>query len=456
MSVPKIRRPSGACAIPSRTTLVRRDAGGPACPSKRISPRRGRRSPLIALRVVDFPAPFAPRIATISPCATVRSMPWSASTFAVLHAQSRASRAAARGHARPPPCRGTPRRPSGSPGSRRACPRRSSRRTRARRSARRRRITRLMSCSMSRTVMPRARDPADEPDELVGLVLVHAAGRLVEDRGASGPSRAPARSRGAAGRRTRGSRELDGAFARGPTNASSSTAARRPPPPPRAPAGAAGGARRRGRAGVRQCAARRGRSRARRAAGRGGCSGRCGRSPRCDDPVRAHPPDERLPSNRIGAAIGAVVPGDEVERRGLPGAVRPDEPDDRALPRRRTRRSTTAVEAAEALRDPAQLEERAHGDAPARRHVARLNAACAGAAGAPAGGPPSSPSSRGRTRACARWRSRGTAPGARTTSAAPTMTPGIEPEPPRITMRKRTTDSQKPNDSGEMIVIFAA
>ena len=46
--------------------------------------------------------------------------------------------------------------------------------------------------------------------------------------------------------------------------------------------------------------------------------------------------------------------------------------------------------------------------------------------------------------------------GRTTTRAAPTMTPGMEPDPPRITMRKRTTDSQKPNDSGEMIVIFAA
>ena len=36
------------------------------------------------------------------------------------------------------------------------------------------------------------------------------------------------------------------------------------------------------------------------------------------------------------------------------------------------------------------------------------------------------------------------------------MTPGMEPEPPRITIRKTTTDSQKPNDSGEMMVILAA
>ena len=46
--------------------------------------------------------------------------------------------------------------------------------------------------------------------------------------------------------------------------------------------------------------------------------------------------------------------------------------------------------------------------------------------------------------------------GSPTTNAAPTTTPGMEPEPPRITMRKTTTDSQEPKDSGETMVILAA
>ena len=41
-------------------------------------------------------------------------------------------------------------------------------------------------------------------------------------------------------------------------------------------------------------------------------------------------------------------------------------------------------------------------------------------------------------------------------ASAPTMTPGMDPDPPRITIRKTSTDSQKLKDSGEMMVILAA
>jgi len=41
-------------------------------------------------------------------------------------------------------------------------------------------------------------------------------------------------------------------------------------------------------------------------------------------------------------------------------------------------------------------------------------------------------------------------------SSAPSTTPGMLPAPPRMTNVNMRTDSQKVNDSGEMIVIFAA
>ncbi len=54
-----------------------RDSGSPR---KKISPRRGRRSPDTARSVVVFPAPFEPSSATISPSCTSRASPWSTCT----------------------------------------------------------------------------------------------------------------------------------------------------------------------------------------------------------------------------------------------------------------------------------------------------------------------------------------------------------------------------------------
>ena len=47
-------------------------------PSNRIVPWRGRLRPLIARKVVDFPAPFAPISVTISPAPTRKETPLSA------------------------------------------------------------------------------------------------------------------------------------------------------------------------------------------------------------------------------------------------------------------------------------------------------------------------------------------------------------------------------------------
>jgi len=71
------RRPSGLCAIPF-LTIVCGAAVVISVPSKWIEPCRGRFSPLIARRVVDLPAPFAPISVTISPVPTRRVTPLSA------------------------------------------------------------------------------------------------------------------------------------------------------------------------------------------------------------------------------------------------------------------------------------------------------------------------------------------------------------------------------------------
>src|SRR6266566_912705 len=66
---PKIRRPSGTSAMPARaidSTERRRSA----CPFSLISPRWAGCRPMIALSVVDFPAPFGPIRPTISPLPT--------------------------------------------------------------------------------------------------------------------------------------------------------------------------------------------------------------------------------------------------------------------------------------------------------------------------------------------------------------------------------------------------
>jgi len=57
----------------------------------RIDPRAGRTSPEIALRVVVFPAPFAPMRATTSPWSTSKAMPWTASIAPYRTTRSRTS-----------------------------------------------------------------------------------------------------------------------------------------------------------------------------------------------------------------------------------------------------------------------------------------------------------------------------------------------------------------------------
>src|SRR3974390_787515 len=69
-----MRRPSGIWMSP-RATM---DAGGSfssALPAKIMDTRESGSRPEIARFSVDFPAPFDPRMAMISPCPTVRSRP---------------------------------------------------------------------------------------------------------------------------------------------------------------------------------------------------------------------------------------------------------------------------------------------------------------------------------------------------------------------------------------------
>ena len=78
--VEKILRPSGACETPMKTISC---AGIPLSdlPSMRMSPSRGRSSPLTVRRVVVLPAPLAPISATISPGSIESEMPFSAWTW---------------------------------------------------------------------------------------------------------------------------------------------------------------------------------------------------------------------------------------------------------------------------------------------------------------------------------------------------------------------------------------
>ena len=69
MNSAKIRRPSGTSAIPRRAI----DSGERFWidwPLRRISPACDGIAPMIAFRVVDFPAPFGPISPTISPAVT--------------------------------------------------------------------------------------------------------------------------------------------------------------------------------------------------------------------------------------------------------------------------------------------------------------------------------------------------------------------------------------------------
>ena len=78
--VEKILRPSGACETPMKTISCAGIAFSDL-PLMRISPSRGRSSPLTVRRVVLLPAPLAPISATISPGATESEMPFSACTW---------------------------------------------------------------------------------------------------------------------------------------------------------------------------------------------------------------------------------------------------------------------------------------------------------------------------------------------------------------------------------------
>ncbi len=77
--------------------------------------------------------------------------------------------------------------------------------------------------------------------------------------------------------------------------------------------------------------------------------------PRADEPVRPAPVD-RLPREPHVAPVPALEPRDDVEERGLAGAVRPDQRGDR--PRRDVeRRAVDRADAGEPLREAADLEQ---------------------------------------------------------------------------------------------------
>src|SRR5215470_3674867 len=70
----KMRRPSGTWMRP-RATIAEGRSRSIATSSNRIEPVHGRTTPEMAWLSVDFPAPFEPNTATISPCPTTRSTP---------------------------------------------------------------------------------------------------------------------------------------------------------------------------------------------------------------------------------------------------------------------------------------------------------------------------------------------------------------------------------------------
>ena len=72
-----MRRPSGTSEMP-RSTRRGAESDASDSPAYVIVPDRAGTSPAIALRRVDFPAPFAPMIDTVSAASTWMSMPNSA------------------------------------------------------------------------------------------------------------------------------------------------------------------------------------------------------------------------------------------------------------------------------------------------------------------------------------------------------------------------------------------
>ena len=204
---------------------------------------------------------------------------------------------------------------AGRPGSRPACPPAAPGRSRGRGRGRRTRMTRCTSCSTSTTAIPSAGQLAQQTSERLGLGLVQARGRLVEQQHPRVGGQRPGQldEPGLAGGQLVGPDVGHGGQ-------------RRPGPAPRRPSD------RGGRRAARRRPARRSPAR----------SGAPNSSRRWN--VRARPRRAR----RYGAAgdVVAVEPHPaalrapaarviDVEQRGLAGAVGPDEPGDLARRRRR-------------------------------------------------------------------------------------------------------------------------
>ena len=124
------RRPSGTMAMPS-LTIAAGSSPSMRWPSKAIEPLRIRLRPVMARRIDDLPAPFAPMSATVSPSLTSIETPLQRIDVVVVEFD------AVEGEHRGPSSRARSfrlrrrdrlRSPSRSRGFRRACPRRSSRR----------------------------------------------------------------------------------------------------------------------------------------------------------------------------------------------------------------------------------------------------------------------------------------------------------------------------------------
>ena len=217
-------------------------------------------------------------------------------------------------------------------------------------------MTTCMSCSISSTVRPRSsRSRCTNAVKSARLLRVHAGRRLVEQQRASAPSRAPARPRGGAGRRTTG-------CARTP---------RRPAPAGRRSAGSRARARRRVRSsrrrpGVRrtlrtmpplrrQCMPTSTFSSAVIVVEQADVLERAADA-ELRDLVRRAGPRASCPSKTISPRRRRVDAGEHVEEGRLAGAVRADQADDRAS-RHREVDVVAGDQAAELLAQRARLEQ---------------------------------------------------------------------------------------------------
>ena len=206
-------------------------------------------------------------------------------------------------------------------------------------------ITRSSLCSISRMVKP-ALQGADDLEHLGGLGRVHAGGRLVEQQQAR-LERQRARDLEAA---AVGVGEAEGRIvdARHQPLAEQREDLHRvgaqllpPRPSPRRAAPARARARRAARSPAMAgappqaaCARRPARCRARSGCRTRGRAGTCARG-RARASCSAGRPVMSRPANVTRAGVRRVEPGDEVEHRGLAGAVRADDADELALVRRR-------------------------------------------------------------------------------------------------------------------------